>query len=148
MAVPQETRNPGQAFNYLTDLVRNGDLVFPDQVMDELERLALDEDPHVWARAVAGERFRKAADYSQVQWVLNQVRDLTDSEAEYEVAAPYVVALARELIEDGHNCHIVTDDVHDKPTRIALTTACMRLGIRSVTCRVCLSEAGRADLLS
>jgi hypothetical protein len=46
---------------------------------------------------------------------------------------PYLIAMALELTDQGHTCCVVTDDVKDNPTRIALATACSLLSVRWCT---------------
>lgn len=43
---------------------------------------------------------------------------------------PYVLALALQLIADGHKPCIVTDDVKDNPVRISMLSACRILTLR------------------
>lgn len=140
LAIETDYENSGEIFNRFTDLVGDGDLTYPDEVVAELGRIAKDEAPHVWARAAKKERLQGAASYETLRWVTNNVRELVDSSAEHESSGPAVLALAVELREAHADIRVVTEDSDDKPTRISLQTACTRLEVPWVTLEACLDE--------
>jgi hypothetical protein len=148
-AVPDVALRDGEMFNVLTQMVEDGELVFPNEVIAGLERLARDEQPHVWARAVAQSRRHKGATYAQVQWVMRQVGTLVDPDAEFESGGAFVVAQARELGQGGEDeVYVVTEDYMRKPTRMSLTEACDAVAIPHIRLRQCLTECGHGDLLT
>lgn len=58
-----------------------------------------------------------------------------DAEPEREPADPYVAAMAYELRAAGFDVAVATDDSVDRlPVKIALTTACERLGLLTWDC--------------
>jgi len=139
------TVDEGAAFNALTDLVKSHELVFCDEVVVELEHVARNESPHVWAKAVRDSRADRGAAYALVEWVIANVPDLVDPDAEFDLCAPYVLAQARQLEGTGP-VYVVTEDVVDKPTRISLTAACIQVGALTMTLHDCLIAAGLDDL--
>jgi hypothetical protein len=144
-AVPVMTVDEGEAFNALTDLVMSHELVFCDEVVGELEHVARNESPHVWAKAVRDSRADRGAAYALVEWVIANVPELVDPDAEFDLCAPYVLAQARQLDGTGP-VYVVSEDVVDKATRVSLTTACLRVGAPTMTLRECFVAAGIVDL--
>ena len=113
--------------NDLTDLVREGDLTFPKEVADDLQHRAKGETLDVWIKAVASDRLLKAVPFANVQWVMAECSDLLDPDALID-SPTQVAAFGRELARTDSPFHVVTDDIHDKPTRLALSTACATFG--------------------
>jgi hypothetical protein len=67
--------------------------------------------------------------------------DVVDANKAKEDADPYVLALALQLLGDGHDVVVVTEDRVDR-NRIAVTTACDRLGIQHCSVREFLRSIG------
>lgn len=118
----------------MMELVKNGLLVFPRQVPTELTRkLKFPDAPGVWAaRAKREIRCRQPSDehVAKVMSVAQLVEP--DSDVSYEVADPYVVAMALALREESeqpfHETVVATTDVVDRmPAKESIATACARL---------------------
>lgn len=59
---------------------------------------------------------------------------MIEADAEVEKGDPYVLAQALELQRLGPKPQVVTDDTVDRlPIKIAMTTACQRLGLPYLT---------------
>jgi len=109
----------------LSELVGAGSLIFPPEVVGELERgAAADPDPVLlWARRNR-EQAEKRANLETLKAVLKVVPDVLDPEAPYEPADPYVLALALDQQGLGlYQVTVVTEDRKDKPTKPSLATA-------------------------
>jgi Domain of unknown function (DUF4411) len=139
-AISLDVPDPELVFDRLTDLVKEGTVCFSNEVIDELKRLAEGELAYTWAKAAGTARREKGAPYDYVQWVADNVRDLVDEYAEYESAAPTVLAQACYLKADGQEVCVVTEDIRDKPTRISLGSGCAQAGIRSIRLQQFLEE--------
>ena len=124
-------------FIALTALVTEGRLMFPPQVLHELER---DSEGHApdqvcsWALSVEATACALAASYEEVKAVLAIVPDVLDSMKDPRVdeADPYVIALAGRLRLEGHDARVVVQETRDSPRKLSLNTACGMLGIPSV----------------
>lgn len=118
----------------LTDMASAGSLVFPPEVLGELERGSGSEPdpPLMWSRKNR-EQAEKKADLETVKAVLREVPDVLDPEIPYEQADPYVLALALDWQGLGlYRVTVVTDDRRDKPTKLSLATAAGILRLPSV----------------
>lgn len=132
-----------RVFKGLTDLVVEGRLAVERRVLTECDGRYFDL-PSGW-----------------VNFIRNRVTLPLDSEAPYigrvmgeagnviqpnelrDPADPYVLALALQLQDDGHEVCVVTNDVRDRlPKKIAMATAAEILGLESVPLRDFLHEVG------
>jgi hypothetical protein len=118
--------DPSTAFIGMTDLLNGGKLCFPNEVVDELERIARKEEPLVWAKGCAPSRTNKGAPYTFIEWVGQDFDDLIDTTARdtQESGAVYVIAQALALKDAGLAVTVVTNDVREKPTRASTQQAC------------------------
>lgn len=126
--IAAESLNYNATFSALTELVEDGKLCFADEVIDELERTAENEPGALWAATVKGQRHHKGANMSTQAWVVRNVEDIVDEGARND-AMPQVLAQVRALRQEGNNTTVVTEDLIAKPTRRALSDACVELGI-------------------
>ena len=109
----------------LTEIAVAGSLIFPPEVLGELERGAGSQpDPPLrWARSNRAHA-EKRAGLETVKAVLKEVPDILDPDIPYEQADPYVIALALDQQGLGlYQVAVVTDDRRDKPTKLSLATA-------------------------
>ena len=126
--------NQWDAFKHLEQMVHDGQIAMPRQVINEVSELAHPDLPGAWAPGVRGSlRHPLDAHYSHVREVMSVAGDVVDPYKAGEDADPYVLALARQLKSDDHAVCIVTEDTVDR-NRISIATACMRLEIDC--CRV------------
>ena len=115
----------------LKGMVMSGAVCFPRAVRNELQQARFIDTPEAWALDVCGQVQHC---YDPADDVLARVMavagDVIDSEAEGDPADPYVLAQAVELLDAGRTVCVVTNDLIDrKPIKIAMSTACIRLGL-------------------
>ncbi|MGK2938486.1 MAG: DUF4411 family protein [Solirubrobacteraceae bacterium] len=126
--IAAESNNYNAVFAALTELVEDDELTFCDELVEELQRTAENEPGALWAASVKGQRNHKGAGMTTLSWVMRNVEGIVDEQGRND-AMPYVLAQARALNNDGHIVTVITEDVHEKPTRRALSDACDELGI-------------------
>lgn len=139
--------NAALIFDVLHDLMLGRHMCFPDEVVDELKRLAHGEIAYTWTRAAAVSRLDRGAAYKHLVAVTHRVPNLVDDEAEYESSAPNVLAQAHSLMLDGHDVCVVTEDVRIKPTRLSLAAACAQLDVPWCAVAECLRAFNAEQLL-
>ncbi len=131
-------------FQHLQAMVDGGEVAMPRQVIREVGELAHPDTPGVWARGMT-HRLQHPLDveYEHLRRVMKAAPNLVEANQHKDVADPYVVALALQLMADGHAVEVVTDDLVDHlPTKIALGTACDRLKLAHRTCQAFLTLVG------
>lgn len=112
----------------LEALIDSGELAFPKEVGREVKEVAHPDAPGVWVHGVEDKvRYPDPIDET-VREVLAFVSGVVDEEKEID-GDPYVLAMAKELQEAGHDVIVVTEDRIDRPPLISLATACRRLSI-------------------
>ncbi len=132
----------------LTKLVSGGHLVFPVEVLKELERAsnpkASQQDlPLAWCRGVAGSAVSNPS-LVTVKEVLGQVPEVLDPDKPRgaEEADPYILARAVELKRDGWDASIITQEKTDKPRKLSLSSAAGILKIPAVAVLAFLKSQG------
>lgn len=121
-------------YNALTSMVEEGILVFPKQVLGELERQTVKitakgrrDLPFEWAKGSAEEATRFGSDYDALREILAYagLEKLLDYEAKgVEVAEPWILALAYSLNNRGYAARVITEDRNNFPDKMALASAC------------------------
>jgi hypothetical protein len=132
-----ENTRKKNVFDSMSALVDDGRVVFPKQVVGELERAA---DPHSpdaqysWAKQKEGRATEHATSLEEVKAVLAAVPKVLDpdKDAGAEEADPYLLALAVRLRAEGKDARIVTEEIRDTPRKMSLNTACGLIGVPSV----------------
>ena len=102
-------------FDKLSALAGAGQLIFPHQVLEELERGEPDQpnDPALaWARRVR-ERAERQANLETVKAVLARAPTLIDADSTRDPADPYVIALAIDTPALG-GVTILANDTSDR----------------------------------
>lgn len=132
------------AFKLLEQLVEQGRIAMPRQVVNEASEIAHPDLPGAWAPGVRSRlRYPLDVDYEHLQQVMREAGDVVDPSKSSEDADPYVLAQAVQLRGGGLDVVVVTDDTVDRmPIRISLTTACGRLGVPHVGSRAFLTSCG------
>lgn len=120
-----------RVYGALSQLLNLGQIAYPKQVLDELGRYAEEDLPLQWANAHHNEIQYTDPPWNLIQYVMQQAGDVVDPDKEQEDADPYVLAMALELQSRELNVAVVTEDRRDRPTHIAMATACQRLGLPS-----------------
>lgn len=119
----------------LTELVEQGVVGWPRYVKKEVTDARHPDAPGAWLAAQTSQPFPEPA-YESVAQVL-AVAQLVDTEAEDEVADPWVVAMALDLRETHPGARVVvsSDDVVDRlPQKESIGTACERLQLEMWSC--------------
>jgi hypothetical protein len=115
-------------------LVADGHLAFPRQVDREMKAFKHSDAPGAWAAGCNGHaRHREPSDDALAE--VMGIAQLTDpeGESEFEVADPYVVAMAYDIAERHQDSKVVvaTKDYVDRmPNKESIGTACDRLGLQ------------------
>jgi hypothetical protein len=131
-----------QTFKLLEGMVVAGTIAMPRQVIREISEITHPDPPGAWATAVRGvHRHPLDPQWVHVQRVMAEAGDVVDPNKLKDDADPYVLALALELLEQGYDVCVVTEDRVDR-NRIAVTTACQRLGIQHCSVRDFLDHLG------
>jgi len=121
--------NQWDAFKHLEQMVRDGQIAMPRQVINEVSEIAHPDLLGAWAPGVRGSlQHPLDVHYSHLRAVMSVAGDVVDVNKAGEDADPYVLALAQQLKHDGHTVCIVTEDTVDG-NRISIATACERLKI-------------------
>jgi hypothetical protein len=121
-SVPMAVRRA--TFAALTQLVNESRLVYPPEVLAELERNIDPKSPdeqYLWAKANAhAAHVRARCSLDDVRSVLFQVPDVIDHEKDsgVEEADGYVLAVAMKLCSDGVDARVVTKEKVDTPSRM------------------------------
>ena len=136
-ALPVTVR--ARVVGHLNDLVENGSIVYPPEVVSELERvtekMTPPDIPFDWAKSNSTNATRFGHLFEEVRQVLARVEDLVDpkkvSIGGIDDADPHVVALGVKLRRDGEEVTIITEDYNSKPTKTSLADAA---GVFRVPC--------------
>jgi Domain of unknown function (DUF4411) len=129
-------------------LVQEGRLVFPKEVVGELERTADPRSPDPqfqWAKQHEPTACTHGAPtLQQVKDILSLVPKVldVDKDTRVEEADPYVLAMASRLLNEGKNVRIVTEETKEMPRKMSLRTAAGLLRIPSVPLRAFLGFEG------
>jgi rRNA maturation endonuclease Nob1 len=118
-------------------LVDTERLVFPKEVVRELERMADPQSPDAqyrWAKQHEGKATAIAPTFEEIRAILDKVPTVLDHEKDMgaEEADPYVLAIAVHLRAKGKDARIVTEDAKDIPRKMSLRTAAGLLGVPAV----------------
>lgn len=137
-----------EIYRRLGQLVDDGKLFFPKQVLNELKRQTAEitkggkrDLPYEWAKQDAEQATRHGTTHAALREVLavEGVAQLLDPDkAGVEEADPYVLALAHHLIGVGLFARVITEDRVNAPDKIALASACGIVGIPVVPVRAFL----------
>jgi Domain of unknown function (DUF4411) len=139
----QENLAKPKVFAGLGALVQAGRLVYPREVVAELERSVDTRSPDEqfkWAKIHETKACELAPTLGQVKEVLQDVPRVLDADKDTgaEEADPYVLAMARRLMAEGNHVRIVTEEKRDTPRKMSLSTAAGLLGLPCVPLRAFL----------
>ena len=119
-------------FERLKRFVVERRLGFPKEVRDELRQEVYHDTPETWGLHVYEHMLVQNPTLNTFIEVMDRVGSVVDKQSEKEEADPYVLAQALEVQRDimVGNAMVVTQDHQDRlPRKMALTTACQKLGI-------------------
>ena len=133
-------------FEIMKERVQRGQVCFPRAVREELRGRKHHDTPETWALNVY-QHIPGTAEPSAttLQEVMRIAGDVVEADAEGDPADPYVLAQALEFQQSGRLVRVVTEDRVDRlPIKIAMTTACQRLGLAAWSLADFLGEIGFA----
>lgn len=138
----ENAKKPG-VFLRMEILVNQSRLVYPKQVVDELERWADPGSPdpqYVWAKKNEAKATEYKPTLDQVKEVLRVVPRVLDPDKDtgVEEADPYILALAVQLRVQSSEARIITEEKNDTPRKLSLRTAAGLMGVPSVPLRAFL----------
>ena len=125
----------------LGELVNAARLIFPRQVVPELERYQGAENPALaWAKAHQAQACRHKVPLERVGEVLARVADVLDTAKDTgpDEADPYVLALALDLAAPGGDVRIITEEFKTTGDKMSLAAAAGFLALPAVSLRVFL----------
>lgn len=113
-------------FRRLEDLVETGNIAFPKQIKVEVTDIAHPDAPGVWADGVwpAMKHPQEPEPVYLAKVMSSPAAAVVDPNKTREDGDPYLIALALQLIDEGHDVCVVTNDTRTNPTRISLAAAC------------------------
>ncbi|MHB8216207.1 MAG: DUF4411 family protein [Candidatus Sulfotelmatobacter sp.] len=134
-------------FGSMSSLVTAGRLVFPIEVVKELERFAdpkLPDAQYLWAKGHEELAKAQSPSFQEVKNILAIVPDVLDPDKDSgeEEADPYVLAVARRLRFEERDGRVVTQETKDTPRKISMNSACGFLGLPSVPLTIFLRFEG------
>jgi len=136
-------------FGKLDALVTSDSLVYPTQVVEELERYSdtssgTPDLPLLWAKRNQLRATRHGPQFEKVREVLAhpQVRNILDPDKiGVEEADPYVLGLAMFLKDQGE-VTVITEERRDRPGKMSINTACGLLRLYCLSMEPFLAQQG------
>ena len=131
-------------FEIMKARVQRGQVYFPKAVREDLRGHKHHDTPETWAFNAYGHmRGTVEPTTAAVQEVMRVAGAVVEADAEGDPADPYVLAQALEFQQSGRLVRVVTEDRVDRlPIKIAMTTACERLGLTALSLADFLGEIG------
>lgn len=124
------TRHQDRVFKALSKLVNDDVLIYPVEVVKELERytgnVSRHDRPYQWVKMNQARATRHGTDYESLKAILEhpQVRRIVDPDKTgVDEADPYVLELAYRFRET-HAVTVLTEEIRDKPAKLSMNTAC------------------------
>lgn len=118
----------------LNQLVLQGKIAFPHQVIREVSGGGQDDLPAIWAVQNSRDlKHPKYPDDNYVKRVSSAVPDLVERGSTKDEADPFVLALALQLKHNDWNAIVVTEDRVDRlPRKRSLKSACKIMGVEMI----------------
>lgn len=129
-------------FSKLTEYVKNEALVYPKEVLDELEKGTADQ-PYLWAKNNASTATRHGALFDELKIVMSDSiakKVLDPTKVGTVEADPHVLALALHLRNNEIEPIVINDETRSKPNKLSLTQACGALRFVALTIEVFLDQ--------
>lgn len=140
--IPQSHRKT--VFSKLTDYVEDQILVYPKEVLNELEKGSNDA-PYAWAKENSHTATRFGPLFEAVREVMahpQACRVLDPNKNGTIEADPHVLALALHLRQVGASPIVINNETKTRPNKLALTEACGSLRLVAQTMEVFLEQQG------
>lgn len=138
--VPQTDRTA--VFKRLTEYVENQLLVYPKEVLDELEKGTADQ-PYAWAKHNGETATRYGILFDELKIVMSDSiakKVLDPTKVGVVEADPHVLALALHIRNKGAKPIVINDETRSKPNKLSLTQACGALRFVALTIEVFLDQ--------
>ena len=143
-------RDQRRVYAELSTLVDSGLLLFPRQVLAELEEYTGSSKnkpdlPYEWVKRNERQATKHGLDSENLRRVLANrtvARVVDIDKVGVEEADPYVLELANRLKSQGHGITVVTEDRVDKPKKLSLRSACGVMGIPAIGVELLLETRG------
>ena len=113
-------------FQSLTQIVQRDQLVFPKEVLIELQRWSNPNPdtadlPLSWALSNSAQATRIDVPFETLKDVISRVSDIFDPEKPgVDEADPYVLALAMHLQSQGLSVTVLTEERKDRPNKVSI----------------------------
>ena len=134
--------NQWKAFKHLEQMVIEGQIALPRQVIKEVSEITHPDLPGAWAAGVRGLlQHTMDADYECLAHVMAIAGEVVDVNKAREDADPWVLALARQLQKPCSAVCVVIEDIVDRK-RISMKTACELLSLNWCSVREFLNHCG------
>jgi hypothetical protein len=142
-----ENSKKANVFSRMGTLVQEGRLVFPKQVVDELQRGADLQSPdpqYKWAKQHEVKATECVPSFEEIKDILAVVATVLDPDKDtgVEEADPYILAVAVRLRAEEKDARIVTEETKDIPRKMSLRTAAGLLGVPAVPLKAFLHFEG------
>ena len=138
-----------KVFDALAELCVQGRLVFPQEVLDELEngaRRGMEDLPLKWARENKQFGYTLGPCSEQLHKVMNDpVAKLTPDPRQdkgADDADPHVLATALEVVSKGSQAVVVTQESKKSPPQVPLNVAAGSLNLPSINLYALLTKIG------
>ncbi|WP_189169636.1 hypothetical protein [Pilimelia anulata] len=105
--VPIDEHPP--VFFALAEMIQSEELALCEQLCTELERVSNKGQAHLFVKQGKGQSLNRGADYNRVRVVMAR-HQFIDPMDHREYCAPYVLAQALELRDEGHRVVVITED--------------------------------------
>lgn len=136
-------------FQDLSQLVSSGNLVYPKQVIAELDAGSLSrgyDRPFEWAKKNGQKATRHGNLFEELAVVMNHqtASRVCDPNKAFgpEEADPYVLALALHLKQTGRTVTVLAEESKSTPHKLAINQACGALKLYAMKVEVFLVERG------
>lgn len=130
-SIADHLTDPPAGRDLLTDLVRDGRLVYCDAVCAHLQIVCRNEPIAIWAKGCLTQVTHKAASWTKQAQIARLCPELMDQDAE-ESPELCAIAQAHEISEQLGDACLVTNDFGRKPFRISVEDAAIRLDLKSM----------------
>lgn len=145
-----QKKDQKMVFAALTKIVQQGRLVYPVEVVSELERYTNNDSanpdlPYVWAKNNKKAATANGSQFEQLRAILAhpQVRRIMDPDKTgIDEADPHVLALAMRLKETGYDVTVLTEEIKDRPDKLSMGTACGHLKLYRLPIEAFLVQEG------
>jgi hypothetical protein len=139
--------NMQQVYDDLSAMVGDGALVFPPEVLMELEAWSNPSSapdlPLQWARKNEAQATRFKHPIGYWKMVMTEAGDVIDPDKTgADEADPHILALSVYLTDEGFTVTVVTEDRKDRPDKISLNTACGILRVPCLPVKIFLRRLG------